>query len=215
MKKIPIKKWMLSLTLAASALTAGHAFAQPDLDNQPKGENPPAQAGWQQMWQKMTPEQRTQSMQTMMEKIVRDAIERLGINDAETQNLVVDTMREQDATYEAVRAEHLKVAQALMDNEADEVKMTALLQGLRDASEKARVARQASIKTLDERIAFSQQPRLEALLTMLGLVGNETEHVGGVLGSLGVAMGNLAVAGKMPAMMMPPGMAPPAAPPAG
>ncbi len=210
MNKITIKKWTLSLMLAVGALTASHAFAQPDLDNPAKGENPPMQANWQKMWQNMTPEQRKQAMQTMAEQVVRGSIQQMGLNDAESQNLIINAMREQDAIYEPVRAQHLKVAQALMNKDTSDEQMTTLMQELRAASEKARVARDASIKTLDDRVAFSQQPRLETLLTMLGLVGNETEHVGGVMASLGLAMGNLAVAGKLPMGMMPPGMAPPA-----
>jgi hypothetical protein len=214
MKKTMTKKWMLTLLLAAGVLSAGSAFAQPDLNNAPKGENPAPQAIWQQMWQNMTPEQRKQAMQMMAEQTVRGSLGWIGFNDAETQNLVINAMREQDTIYAPVRDQHLKVAQALMNKETDENQMATLMLSLRDAAEKARTEREATIKTLDERIAFSQQPRLEALLTMLGLVGNETQHVGGVLSSLGVAMGNLAVAGQLPPMMMPPGMAPPVAPPA-
>jgi hypothetical protein len=214
MKKATLKTGMLGLLLALGALTASTAFAQPDLDNQPKGDNPPAQANWQKMWQHMTPEQRKQAMQAMAEQLLRSSLEQQGINDGETQNLIINAMREQDTIYEPVRAQHLKIAQALMNKDTTDEQMATLMQGLRDASQKARVAREASLKTLDDRVAFSQQPRLEALLTMLGLAGDEIEHVGGVMASLGVAMGNLAVAGQLPPMMMPPGMAPPAAPPA-
>lgn len=215
MKIATLRKWMLSVLLAAGVLVGSQAWAQPDLDNQPKGANPPAQADWQQMWQKMTPEQRKQAIQAMTEQIVRGSLEQAGVNDAETQNLVINAMREQDTIYAPVRELHLKLAQALINKDPDEAQVAALLQSLHEAAQKARAAREASIKTLDDRIAFSQQPRLQALLTMLGLVGDETEHVGGVMASLGVAMGNLAVAGQMPPMMMP-GMAPPvAAPPAG
>jgi hypothetical protein len=209
MKKVTPRIWMLGLLLVMG-LTTSTVFAQPDPANQPKGDNPPTQADWQKMWQNMTPEQRRQAVQTMTEQIVRGSLEEMGFKDAETKELVINAMREQSTIFEPVRAQHLKVAQALMNKDTTDEQMTTLMQGLREASEKARVAREASVKTLDDRIAFSQQPRLEALLTMLGLVGNETEHVGGVMASLGVAMSNLAIAGQLPPGMMPPGMAPPA-----
>lgn len=210
MSKKTLTKWMLGWMLAAVTLSGSYAFAQPDLNDLPKGENPPTQANWQKMWQNMTPEQRKQAIQMVAEQIVRGSLEQMEVNDAETQDLVIAAMREQDALYDSVREAHLKVAQALLNNKnTGEEQVAKLLQDLREASEKARAARAMSIKNLDDRIAFSQQPRLEALLTMLGLVGDETEHIGGVMASLSIAMGNLAVAGQLPPVMMPPGMLPP------
>jgi hypothetical protein len=190
------KKYFVGLFIAALVLChVSLSHAQPDPADQPKAMNPvaPMQFPGGPDWIRMTPEERRQAMQQFIEQTLRGSMTWLGYNDKTMQDEVVACAAEQEKLLEQVREKHRKVAQALM-NKAPEKDVAVLLTDLRSSVEEMSKKRTAALATLDERIAFTQQPRLEAFLSMMGLVGNETSTIGGVAGSIMSTFGNLAMA---------------------
>jgi hypothetical protein len=151
------------------------------------GANPAAVADWA----KMTPEQRRQAMQQFVEQTIRAAMAGLDYTDKTQQDDVIAFAAEQEKLLEPVREKHRKVAQALL-NKANDDDVAALMADLRASIEETSKRRQAAIAELDEKIKFSQKPRLEALLSMIGLTGNETSFIGGAFTAIMGTMGNLA-----------------------
>ena len=190
MKILNIKTTSL---LAATLFAGGAAQAQPDLNNTPKATNPAPTD-----WNAMTPAQQRVMVQGKVGGMLREAMTHIGTTDQEVQDAVVVTMIRQDEIYEPVRERHAQIAQTLIDNAASEEQVAALMTELRVASDKAREARDGSIADLENQIGFTSKPRLNALLTMVGLIGHEGIHMGGVATEIGKTLGNLAAvqAGK-------------------
>lgn len=188
-----IKKSFLGLSLALMtvAISNGFANAQPDPNAQAMGMNPPA-AGMD--WVKMTPEQRREAAQKFVEQTLRGGMAGLGYTDKALQDDVIAFSAENEKLLEPVREKHRKVVQALMNNASDD-EVAALMAGLQASIEEATAKRQESIAALDKKIGFSKEPRLAAMLSLAGLTGNETSFIGGALGSIMAAMGNMMAAG--------------------
>jgi hypothetical protein len=183
-----VKKRLIGLLVVALALTSnGLIYAQPDPNDAPMGVNPAARPDWA----KMTPEQRRQAAQQFVEQVIRGSMTGLGYTDKTQQDEVVVFANEQEKLLEPVREKHRKVAQALL-NKANDDDVAALMADLRASIEDASKRRLAAIAELNEKIKFSQKPRLEALLSMIGLTGNETSFIGGAFSAILGTLGNLA-----------------------
>lgn len=190
--------------LVALAMGAGLAQAQPDTRNAPKAANPPA---WPQMgdWQNMTPAQRQEAMKKLVNDTLRGSLAHIGVLDEKTQTTIVQFAEAQEKSKQTVRGKAHKVAQALLDNTQTETQVTALLKELRQAVDDAKAAQKADVATLEELTGYSKKPKLQAFLTMMGLIGDETLFMHGVFGNYLNALGILAD---------PPAPAPEQAPPA-
>ena len=64
-------------------------------------------------------------------------------------------------------------------------KIATVLADFRAAVAAEKTRREAALKQLDEDISYSKNPRLDALLTMGGLIGDEASYVGGMGGGGG------------------------------
>lgn len=188
-----MKKQLITLAVGA-LLWSVPALAQPDPGNAPKGGNPAAAAqpgGFD--WGNMTPQQRRLAVQGMVEQTLRGSMSHLGYRDAALQDAVVAAALEQGKILEPVRDKHRRLAQALIGNVSDR-DAAVLLAQWRATVEEAERGRRAAATALDEKIDFSRKPKLEALLRSAGLVGDETNLMGGVAGGLLGTMTNLALA---------------------
>lgn len=186
--------------LATSAL----AFAQPDPNEAPKGVNPAAMAqpfpGFGGDWQKMTPEQRKEAMRKLTEQMVRMSMGMMGFNDKPMQDAVVATAMEHEKDLDEVRTKNHVVIQGLMGKINDEQMATALAD-LESAQEDVAESRKKQIEELDKKIDFSSKPRLKAYLTLVGVIGDGSSQMGGVLGNITGAMTNMMLAGDNPQAM--------------
>src|SRR4028119_714092 len=189
------KRFVTSLVVAWAISGAGLSVAQPAANNQPKGPNPGLQPGVPAGpdWGRMTPEQRQQAVLQMIDQTLRGSLVHLGYADKALQDAVVAHATTQEQILEPVRERHRKVAQSLLYNTASDKDVAILMNELSVALEEAKARREDAIAALDEKIGFSQKPRLAALLSMMGLTGEETSFIGGVVGSMTGTWANLAV----------------------
>lgn len=187
-------KWgVSSLALATALSLAGSAQAQPNPNDAAKGANPP---NWQQggngrgNWQNMTPAQRQQAMQQMQEQAIRRSLTNAGFADAATQDPIVAFMAAQDKARQTLRDSFTKLAEALQGNAATDTQLSASLNDLRQAVAAEKTRYDAAEKDLDTKVGYSKKPHLEALLTVLGMIGDEASYaMGGMGGRMGRGMG--------------------------
>ncbi len=206
-----LKKWSGAFLLALALSATSMVRAQPDANAAPKAANPP---NWMPLpagadWQKMTPAQRREMIRKFTEQMLRGSMAWLGFNDPATQQAVIDCTVEQEEAVEPLRDQHRKVTRALLANALTERQAKDALARLRVAAKDAREARETAIATLEEKVAFSKNPRLEAFLSAIGLIGDESNLIGGVAGGITGALGNLAID---PEAAKPARAAPPAVP---
>lgn len=183
------KCFTTSLVVTFALMAVGLTHAQPEPNNVPMGANPPAGGNWAQM----TPEQRQQVAQQFVEQTIRDSMKRIGYDDKLLQDEVIAFSNEQEKLLIPVRKKHRKVTQAILDNKNEE-EVAALMSALRASIEKTKAKRELAILVLDEKISFSNKPKLEAFLSLLGLTGSETSYIGGTLSNMLGIMGNLGLA---------------------
>lgn len=187
-----IKKFFVAATLAG--VLSGAAHAQPNINNG-QANNPPNQIPFGGMnmgdWQKMTPEQRREAMLKITEQILRGGMDMMNVQDKATQDAVVAFALEQEKALEPVREAHRKVAQALINNATTEQQVSVLMDELRAAEAQAREKRGRDIEALEKQIHFSEKPRLAALLSLVGLTGEQTGFINGVLGNIMASMANV------------------------
>lgn len=99
--------------------------------------------------------------------------------DRKVQNAVAEFVNAQEAALEPLRAQSSRIAQVAAKTPAD-AQMKTLLAELRASTEKEKARRAAAVKSLDAVIGFSKDLRLEATLTSLGIIGDETLILAGV-----------------------------------
>ena len=186
--------------MVCSVLAMGTlAHAQPDLNDAPKGANPPEQmpggggmGGMGAGWQKMTPAQRREAMQQMTDQTLRGAMAFIGL-DAPTQAIIVAAVKEQEKSLADVRESNSAVARGLMTKIPDD-QMDIALDNLRMAQEDAADARVKQIADLDKKLDFSHKPRLKAFLSLAGIIGEDQASLSGVMGNLMGVMTNMGLA---------------------
>jgi hypothetical protein len=185
--KMKVKKIMGLPVVALALISSGLAYAQPAPNAVPMGANPAAGPDWG----KMTPEQRREAIQKFVEQTIRGTMTGLGYADKTMQDDVIAFAAEQEKMLEPVREKHRKVAQTLINNARD-ADVATLMADLRASIEETNQKRLEAVAALDAKIGFSQKPRLEALLSMIGLTGSETSFIGGPLGAIVGTIANLA-----------------------
>jgi len=180
---------IVCLTLAA-VLGPKLTWAQPDPNNAPKAANPaPAPAPGN--WGAMTPEQRQQAIMQMMQGGLRMFMTRGGFPEQKIQDAVVDFMTQQEKEREQVRDQSAKMVQALLNNEMKDEDVANQLANFRAAVDVMKGNREAALADFDAKIEYSRKPRLEAFLTMVGLLGDESSYMSGMMGSMVGLMANL------------------------
>lgn len=130
----------------------------------------------------MTPEQREQMMQRMQqmrEEGMRRMLTDAGFADAIVQDAIIAFGAAQEKATQSLRQKMRQVTEAARTGAVTDAQMSTLLAEFRAdvAAEKTR--RAAAQKDLDTKVNFSKQPRLDALLTTMGLIGDEAAVVGG------------------------------------
>ncbi len=170
------------------------SLAQPDPNEAPKGVNPPvAMPGITPAdWQKMTPQQKRAALQKGVEDTLRGTMTWLGYTDKPLQDAIIASALEREKALDEVRDKHRLVAQALIARQND-AQMEIALDNLRMAEDAAAEARAKQIAELDEKIDFSNKPRLTAFLSLVGILNDDSATLGGVLGSTISTMTNLAM----------------------
>lgn len=181
---------------AFSCLAANSASAQPDANNAGKADNPDNRAvgggrggnfGGGRGGFQMTPEQR-QRMETEQaerrEQMIRALLNRAGYTDAATVDPILAFVKEQDKAAAGIREQTNKLQQALRNEVTTEAQTATLLNDLHAAADTEKERRVTATKALDGKISFTKKPKLEAILTVLGIIGDEAS-----LASTGTVLG--------------------------
>lgn len=200
------RKWLagsLALTLCAGMMAAANmARAQ---------EAPPGGGGAQterqrerqaerererERWMNMTPEERQQMMRERREQGLRNFMERAGATDTATQDAILEFVNAEEKARGAVRETGRKVFEAARTGAVADTQMSVLLGEFRNAVLDEKARRVAAARALDEKIGYTKKPRLEALLVMMGFIGDEALYMAGGMGMpMGMMMPGAAARG--------------------
>ena len=160
------------LMIGAFCAFAGTSFAQ--VGNNGNGGNRPNMGN-------MTSAQRDAMRAQMRELQIRTALASAGFEDAAIQDSVI-ALAKQEQTTATGFIPKINAIRAAFQNNTDDNTVSGLLADFRRSVADAQNARAAAITALDNSISFSTKPKLEALLTMLGIIGDESGFAANLAG---------------------------------
>lgn len=144
----------------------------------------------QQREQNMTPQQRAQRQQRQQQREVqrqasewdwvRQTLAASGYKDAPMQNAVIAFMQAQERAREPLREQARTLAESLVNPAVPDAQLSTNLAAFRTAMATDATRHDSELAALDQAVKYSTQPRLEMLMTVLGVVGPETPTLGGV-----------------------------------
>lgn len=129
----------------------------------------------------MTPAQREAMRAQMRERQLRRSLAGGGVDDTQTQDAVI-AYATQESTAANLILPKIEALRAAFTNNADDKTVSSALADYRSAVKDAQTARTTAISELDKSISFSTKPKLEALLVMLGIIGDENGFVSNLAG---------------------------------
>ena len=170
------QKWLIGPAVVACTLgVAGLMVSQTKPANgqgaPPPGQRPGGPGGNRPNFGSMSPEKMQQMRQQFMERRVRDELTRAGYGQKTIQDPVVKFVQSQMAERTRLRDKASKLRQAVA-GKASDAQIAKLLAELRAAAQAAKAHRDLAQKQLNAKIGYSKKPRLEAVLTLAGVVGD-------------------------------------------
>ena len=149
----------------------------------------------QERLKNMTPEQRSQweARRTQMESYRRQEqiaavsgedrqrylMKSSGIEDNEVQDAIMAFVMEQAQKRKTVTDEGRQLSMLLADANTAPEAFTAQFTKLQTAAKEFRTWKEGALKELDAKVKYSTNPRLHALLVLVGIVGDEGGDAGG------------------------------------
>jgi hypothetical protein len=125
-----------------------------------------------------TPAEQKAALHEMMEKQMLVVLNQAGFKDEKIQKSILAFVASQEVAREKVRQEAVKVylavqkqGKGLADGE-----MSILLSNYLNSVEDAKEQREQATQALDGEIGFSKKPSLEAMLTLLGMIGDASAY---------------------------------------
>lgn len=168
------RKWMTgSLAVAVALGTAAVSHAQP-APAQGNGQGA-GQQGWQQ-WQNATPEQRQQMIMGFMETQLRQQMTGAGFEDKALQDPIIAFWRVQETARQPLRDETDQLMDGLRNKTATNDEIGIMMRDVRDAVTAEKTRHDAAVKDLDAQVHYTKNARLEAILTVMGLLGDEITY---------------------------------------
>ncbi|PQV63089.1 hypothetical protein B1R32_11666 [Abditibacterium utsteinense] len=173
--------------IVVGTLVFGAAWgAQAQQDQGGMGQGGPGQGG-RRNFQNMTPADR-QALQAQMEERrntqrqewLRQAITASGVTDVVAQNSILNLMTAQEKSKVALQQQARALATLLTQPETSDVTLKTDLAAYRAAVAAADKQNSDGLAALDAQVKYSTNPRVETLLTLLGVLGNETVKLGGI-----------------------------------
>ena len=111
---------------------------------------------------------------------MRSTLVASGYSDATLQNAIIAFMQAQEKARQPLLDQARNLTVNLIKPETANDVFTAEVAASREAVAKDKARYEAELAELDKKINFSTQPRLETLLTVLGVVGSEVPAIGGL-----------------------------------
>jgi hypothetical protein len=124
----------------------------------------------------LTPQQREQMFRKFMEDRLRESLTRHGFAQEELQNAVVEFSRVIESDRRTIREKSGKLREG-MDQRASDAQIVNLLADLRRSVAYAKIRRDRGRRVLNAKISFSKKPRLDAVLSLSGLGGDESPYL--------------------------------------
>ena len=150
-------------------------------------------------YRQLTPEQQEvlteQVRDFAREQLVRLMLSNAGFADKAVQDAVVAFSNEQSKAMAKLNDQSIKVRMGLREQNAPANQLSTLLNDLNAATEAENTRRKTALEALNAKINFRNQPRLEAVLTTMGLVGDEMAVAGLGSGFAGRGFGGGAFGG--------------------
>ena len=170
--KNSLSPWTLLLCLAPLGVVA---HAQPDTNNAPKAENPANRAPRLRPNANMTPEER-------QKWLLKRQFSLLGADDA-TQETLAAFIQKELAARQNLAEKALPLQTALREGALSDSQVAALLNTYQVALEDEKTRRTQVLAALNKAIDFKKVPKIEAALTVAGLIGDgPTLVLGGLMG---------------------------------
>jgi len=160
--KQSFNKW--SLILASLTMSSAIAIAQPGPPR--PGNNPPPNA--QQQRPRMTPEERRKQTEDKL----REMMTRNGVTDTTTQDTVLAYLSNELDARQPLRQMGEKLNRALSDQSITDDQIKAMIADYQNAQDLEQQNRIKAQSDLDAKIHYSQNPRLEGLLMLMGVLGD-------------------------------------------
>jgi hypothetical protein len=154
----------IGMMFCLGAFATQLVWAQPDPNVAPKADNPPEKVRGNRG---PRPDFRAQ-----MEQRLREMLAHVGVNDAPTQDAVVAFLQADTQARRPLREQNTKLFQALNNGGVTDDQLLALVTDLRAAQDAEKVRREKAQADLDAKIHYTQNPRLEAVLMLAGLIGD-------------------------------------------
>lgn len=153
---------------------AGALQAQPDLNNAPKAVNPQNRAV-------LTREQR---IRTQITERLRPELTRAGLTDTAQQDAVIKFFIAEVEGRGALAQEGRQLAQAIQNGALTDNQLASATNNYQGAIEDEKIRHQAAVAALKKSVDYNKFPKLAALLTVIGFVGDGPTVNGGPLGNL-------------------------------
>jgi hypothetical protein len=121
------------------------------------------------------------------EQMIRLMLSNAGFADKAVQDEVVSFANEQSKAMAKLNEQNAKLRTGLREQNTPAGPLTALMNEYNTAVAGENARRKTALDALDAKINFRKQPRLEAVLTTMGVVGDEMvmAGLGGVVGGAG------------------------------
>jgi len=167
------------LSVGTLCVLASVSFAQGGGGQGGQGGGGRGQGG--QNFRNMTPAQREEMRAQMRQTQIKGALTAAGYTDDATQQAVIDYATTSVAASTGILPKIEALRAAFRDN-ADDKTVADALAAYRTAVDEAEKTRTTAIADLDKAISFSTKPKLEALLVMMGYIGDENGFVSNLAG---------------------------------
>jgi protocatechuate 3,4-dioxygenase beta subunit len=155
-------------------------------------------------------QQRPPMFQPTGEQNLRSTLQLAGFTDSKVQDAVAAFATAQNVARQAVRDNLREVTQQTLTSQVTDAQAREMLAKLRKAVSTEKTRTQTATKQLDAQVHYTKNPRLELLLTTLGLIG-ESSYLGSNPGMMG-GRGGRGGPGGPPMMGGPGGMGWPGGP---
>lgn len=158
-------KWSLMLT--GLALTGAVAIAQP---GSPPSENSPAQNARPQRPNR--PRMQSEERRKQTEDKLREMMIGNGVTDAPTQDAVLAFLANELTARRPLRQMGIKLQRALSDKSITDDQVRAIIADYQNTQDLEHQRRTKAQSDLDGKIHYSQNPRLQGLLMLMGVLGD-------------------------------------------
>ena len=115
---------------------------------------------------------------------MRTLLTQTDFNDLELQEIVINYLRQQNLARTQPRLIAARLRDAIADKETTEVQMSQLLSQWQKASDKEQQRTEDAAFELRQTLKLDERPRLDAVLHLYGLLGNETWYMSNALAGL-------------------------------